>query len=99
MTFFKGRHYWADVTGMVNENTQAENFLPFFILYNSGELNGFGWALNADLSSSRFEHPPKNALSMFFSNGIPKWFTDPSKAGTLSTMHIYLDSTPLLNFC
>lgn len=93
-----GNHYWADLSGRVNSNTNADDFAPFFILYNKGKLNGFGWALNADLPSARYEHPPLGALSKFF-DSIPNFFSDPSKAGTLSTMHIYLDSTPQFNFC
>ena len=62
-------------------------------------MNGFGFAFNADLPSSRFEHPPLGALGAFFQNGIPAWMSDPAQAGTLSTLHIYMDSTPLLNFC
>lgn len=93
-----GLHYWADLTGQLGQQTSGDNFLPLFLLYNKGNLNGFGWAFNADLPSSRYEHPNKNVLNMFFKN-IPQFFFDPSKSGVLSTMHIYLDSTPQLNFC
>jgi hypothetical protein len=72
--------------------------VKYLFSIKSGELNGFGWAFNADLSSSRYEHPDKNVLSYFFKD-IPQFFYDPTKSGTLSTMHIYLDSTPQLNFC
>jgi len=72
--------------------------LPIFLLYNKGKLNGFGWALNADLPSSRYEHPPVSALSAFFQSA-PKFLSDPKQTGILSTLHIYMDSTPLLNFC
>ena len=93
-----GVHYWADVTGQLGQSTQADNFLPMFLLYNKGNLNGFGWAFNANLPSPRFEHPTTSVLDKFFKE-IPQFFFDPSKAGTLSTLHIYLDSTPQLNFC
>jgi hypothetical protein len=93
-----GQHYWADVTGRVNTETKSESFVPAFLLYNSGRLNGFGWAMNYDSPSDNVEHPPKSVLDKFFVN-IPKIFLDPTQTGTLSTLHIYLDSTPRLNFC
>lgn len=94
-----GVHFWADIDGnQLSENTEADNFAPLFLLYNKGKLNGFGWAFNADLPSKRYEHPGQDVLGMFF-NKIPKFFSDPNKSGKLSTLHIYLDSTPQFNFC
>ena len=41
------------------KDMSCDEFFPVFLLYNkSGNLNAFGWALQADLSSPRFEHPP-----------------------------------------
>lgn len=94
-----GVHFWANIDGTeLNEDTPADNFAPLFLLYNQGKLNGFGWAFNADLSSKRFEHPDQSVIGRFF-NKTPKFFSDPSKVGKLSTLHIYFDSTPQLNFC
>lgn len=36
---------------------KCEDFFPVFLLYNSGKLTGFGWAVEADIKSSRVEHP------------------------------------------
>jgi len=93
-----GNHYWADITGPLSENTKSENFLPIFLLYNGGNLNGFGWAFNADIDSVRVEHPTTSVLGSFFST-IPKFFYDPQQTGVLSTQHIYFTSTPQLNTC
>lgn len=94
-----GAHYWADIEGKeLTENVDSDNFVPLFLLYNKGKLNGFGWAFNADLPSKRYEHPGQDVLGMFFTK-IPKFFSDSTKSGKLSTLHIYLDSTPQLNFC
>ena len=94
-----GVHYWADVTGApLGEDTNADNFMPVFLMYNKGKLNGFGWAFNAGLSSNRYEHPTSSVLGKFFKS-IPKFFDDKTKTGVLSTLHIYFDSTPQLNFC
>ncbi|RMZ93203.1 hypothetical protein BpHYR1_013104, partial [Brachionus plicatilis] len=83
-----GVHFWADIDGNeLNEDTEAENFAPLFLLYNKGKLNGFGWAFNADLPSKRYEHPGKSVIGNFF-NKTPRFFSDPNKAGTLSTLHI-----------
>jgi hypothetical protein len=93
-----GQHYWADLSGKVNVNTTPDNFVPAFLLYNKGKLNGFGWAMNYDSPSNNVEHPQTSTLGNFFVD-IPKQFYDPSQSGTLSTLHIFLDSTPRLNFC
>lgn len=94
-----GVHYWADISGaQISETTDVDNFVPIFLQYNSGRLNGFGWAFNGDLKSSRYEHPTSSVLTKFFKK-VPSFFNDSNKTGVLSTLHIYLDSTPLFNFC
>lgn len=92
-----GTHYWASLSGPLNENTDADDFVPIFLLYNKGKLNGFGWAFNADLPSPRYEHP-YGVVDQFFYT-FPKFFLDPNKTRGFSTLHIFLDSTPQLNFC
>lgn len=95
-----GQHYWANLKGIqVDEDIPIEHFLPIFLLYNKGQLNGFGWAFNAILESPRYERPPIDAIGKFFQTNPPAAFKDPKKSNGISTMHIYLDSTPLLNFC
>lgn len=93
-----GVHYWADFTGQLGENTTPDNFVPLFLQYNSGKLNGFGWALNANLVSKRYEHPTPDVLPRFFKS-VPKFLYDPAQSKGVSTMHIYFDSTPQFNFC
>ena len=90
---------WADVSGKkVDANTDPDNFFPVFLLYNKGNLNGFGWGFNANLNSTRYEHPTLQVLPIFFKE-TPKFWGDLAKSNGLSTLHIYLDSTPQLNFC
>ncbi len=49
-----GNHYWANVYGSpLATDIDKDEFFPMFLLYNNGKLNGFGWALNADLPSPR----------------------------------------------
>ncbi|CAH1257657.1 Hypp1873 [Branchiostoma lanceolatum] len=55
-----GQHYWYDTSA----NMDCDEFFPVFLLYNSGRLNGFGWNINADLNSPRYEHPPADALAV-----------------------------------
>jgi hypothetical protein len=62
-------------------------------------LNAFGFALHGLLPSSRYEHPPSWAVNNFFFVEPPNFLFDPKYADKLSTMHIYLDSTPRFNFC
>lgn len=94
-----GQHYWANANGVpLAVDVRSDDFFPMFLLYNKGKLNGFGWAFNADLKSNRYEHPEPSVVSKFM-NPVPDFFLDPKQVGTLSTMHIYLDSTPRFNFC
>ncbi|XP_046558425.1 uncharacterized protein LOC124267544 [Haliotis rubra] len=86
-----GMHYWYNI----RKDMSCDDFYPVFLLYNGGKLNAFGWAFNADLSSSRFEHPPQSVIGAFL-NPVPDCL---SKQGRLSTMHIYLTSQPELDTC
>ncbi|XP_078587700.1 uncharacterized protein LOC144868873 [Branchiostoma floridae x Branchiostoma japonicum] len=88
-----GRHYWYNVS----RDMDCDRFFPVFLMYNSGDLNGFGWNMNANLDSHRYEHPPAAALGLFFEEA-PTCLPDLANRG-LTTQHIYLDSTPQLNFC
>ena len=49
----------------IDKFTVVENFFPVFLMYNNGNLNGFGFVFNADLTSSRYEHVPKESLDKF----------------------------------
>jgi hypothetical protein len=93
-----GVHYWSDLSGALSDDTEMDDFFPMFLLYNRGKLNGFGWAFNADLKSDRYEHPPPFSFPLFF-NKVPKSLIDSTKAGVISTLHIYLDNMPLFNGC
>lgn len=94
-----GAHFWSNVNSVpLDENTKKDEFFPMFLLYNSGKLNGFGWALNAALQSPRYEHPTANDAKQFIKD-VPKFLFDPSQSNGLSTIHIYLDSNPRFNFC
>ncbi|XP_078669994.1 uncharacterized protein LOC144910589 [Branchiostoma floridae x Branchiostoma belcheri] len=88
-----GRHYWYNVS----RDMDCDRFFPVFLMYNSGDLNGFGWDMNANLDSPRYEHPPAAALGLFFDEE-PACLPDLANRG-LTTQHIYLDNTPQLNFC
>lgn len=46
-------HYWYDVT----VDMPCNKFFSAFLMYNDGDLTGFGWAINAELTSPRYEHP------------------------------------------
>lgn len=94
-----GVHYWGDVDGVkVDAATSNANLMPLFLLYNRGQLNAFGWAFNAQLSSNRYEHPTSSVFGLFF-DSVPKFLTDSTQSGGVSTMHIYLDSTPAFDWC
>ena len=94
-----GQHFWSNVQSVpITPDMNADDFFPLCLLYNSGKLNGFCFAFNADLTSERYEHPQPSQLNMFL-KPVPNFLSDPTKAGKLSTIHVYLDNTPRLNFC
>ena len=98
-----GRHYWRNERTLQSSSVNigdpdSDDFFPVFLLFNNKKLNGFGWAFNANLTSPRYEHPTQPVYPLFFKQ-VPKFLNDKSKSGVQSTLHIYLDNTPLLNFC
>ncbi len=98
-----GRHYWRNELSLASSqisigDPDSDDFFPGFLLYNNKRLNGFGWALNANLTSPRYEHPTAPIFPLFF-NQVPKFLYDKTKTGVFSTLHIYLDNSPFLNFC
>jgi|688.fasta_scaffold1383525_1 hypothetical protein len=94
-----GVHYWSNVQSVpITADINPDDFFPFCLLYNGGKLNGFCFAYNANLTSPRYEHPQPNQISLFI-DPVPKYFSDPSKSSGLSTVHVYLTSSPRLNFC
>ncbi|KAK3104840.1 hypothetical protein FSP39_011415, partial [Pinctada imbricata] len=87
-----GVHYWYNT----RLDMPCEEFFPMFLLYNGGVLNAFGWAFQGDLTSPRVEHPPQNVISQFM-DPVPSCLY---KAGTLSTLHIYVNGSPQTDlFC
>lgn len=94
-----GRHYYSHVDNIeFDENIKPEETHPIFFLYNNGKLNAFGWILNANVDGPRWEHAPKSSASVFLP-AVPKFLNDPSANQLLSSIHIFLDSTPYSNFC
>jgi len=84
-----GLHYWYNV----RKDMPCGDFTPFFIMYNKDKLNSFGFALNADLESKRYEHPTA-AVTEKFMDPVPDcFFTDPTFV-KLSTMHVYMTDSP-----
>lgn len=92
-----GRHYYAHVDGIpFTSEIIPSDILPVFLLYNKGRLNAFGWIWNAYLEGDRYEHAPKASASIFLP-AVPSYWNN--NQFLLSSIHIFLDSTPLLNFC
>lgn len=91
-----GQHYWYDISRDMN----CEDFFPMFLLYNGGDLNGFGWATSGQFDSPRVEHPPSWALKMFFPDEVlPQClYTEVGKKG-LTTQHVFLERRPYFNYC
>lgn len=86
-----GEHYWYNV----KTDMSCDDFFPVFLLYNQGKLNAFGWAIGASMTSERMEHPPASVIKDFI-EPVPDCLL---KMPQLSTMHIYLTSSPSSNLC
>jgi len=86
-----GLHYWYSVT----ESMSCDDFFPFFLLYNKGALNGWGFSINANLPSNHYDYPhPTPTVAGQFINPEPScFFTDPS-FDPVSTMHVYFTDNP-----
>lgn len=90
-----GKHYWYDISNNMN----CDNFFPMFLLYNGGKLNAFGFVMQGNFESSRYEHPPARVLDFFFQSHTQPICVKQLAAGGLSTVHIYLQHRPYFNHC
>jgi hypothetical protein len=55
-----GVHYWYNT----RKDMSCDEFYPVFLLYNGGQLNAFGWAFQAHMTSPHMEHPPKATIKV-----------------------------------
>jgi len=88
-----GNHYWYNV----RLDMSCNEFFPGFILYNKKQLNAFGWAINADLTSPSYEHPPHSLIGQFI-NPVPNCIKTNLAWKQITTMHIYF-SNELFDLC
>jgi len=96
-----GRHYFFNTT----LDMDCDQWIPYCLLYNGGKLNGFCFGLNqADFNNAnphRFEHArgfqATVVAEMCCIGKLPKCMN--RKDAYTTSMHVYLDSTPYLNFC
>ncbi|XP_065070467.1 uncharacterized protein LOC135695330 [Rhopilema esculentum] len=82
-----GTHYWYNVTSYM----KYEDFLPVFLLYNDGRLNGFGWAVKGNTPGNMsYEHPPAYAIELFFRDATLPRFMIQLRHRT--TQHFFMQS-------
>ncbi|XP_059159843.1 uncharacterized protein LOC131943653 [Physella acuta] len=86
-----GQHY----SYRTSLNMKCEELFPMCVIYNKGQLNAFGWALQNDLPSPRYEHPVQATFALFM-NPVPKCLYS---AGTLSIFHVFMTSDVSANTC
>jgi len=89
-----GVHYWYNLS----EDMDCKDFRPIFLLYNSGKLTAFGWAMNTPLTSPSYEHPTSTVIPLFMQTP-PKCIMAAGSSGALSTQHIYLTSSAAKDLC
>ncbi|KAK3609730.1 hypothetical protein CHS0354_011422 [Potamilus streckersoni] len=87
-----GVHYWNNL----HVDMPCNELFPVFLLYNKGNLNAFGWALQTNVpGTQRLEHPPPSSYSLFMKT-VPSCLY---RQGTLTTLHMYLTTNYFLNLC
>jgi charged multivesicular body protein 7 len=87
-----GNHYWYNVT----KDMPCDHYVPNCLLYNKGKLTAFCFAINAGLTSPRYEHPTASVLPKFIDPVPDCFYTDPTYK-SLSTMHIYFTDHPRID--
>uniref|UniRef100_A0A1I8FB74 BHLH domain-containing protein n=1 Tax=Macrostomum lignano TaxID=282301 RepID=A0A1I8FB74_9PLAT len=56
-----GQHYWYNM----RKNMNCDDFMPYFLLYNGGKLDGFGFAMTANYNGEYYEHPTVSVAGTF----------------------------------
>jgi len=90
----QGNHYWYKVTPSMDCST----IFPFYLLYNSGVLNAFGFFVNTIVTSARFEETTSSTLEKMMQSVPECYYQDPNYH-QVSSMHVYLTDNPLLDLC
>lgn len=97
---YMGQHYWLQSDGQLQKDSKRDNLLPFFLLFNKGKLNAFGWFWWTKTTSSKIELANPTGIASVM-NPPPDWLFDSTQYSSLYSLHIYLDSSPSprLNGC
>jgi len=90
-----GVHYWYNITTDMN----CDYFQPYFLMYNYGDLTGFGFATAGMFKSQRYEHPPKSVFSKFLDPVPDCLYTRVEEVGSFTTMHVYMNVKPWNLLC
>jgi len=92
-----GMHYWYNS----RTDMDCKEWFPFFMLYNKGKLNAFGFAPGALWKlSDRYEHPTNFQAKSCCLQPFPDCFYTAPEFATANTMHVYLTDSPRTgNFC
>jgi len=92
-----GQHYWYNL----KSNMDCDDFFPYCLLYNSGKLDGFCFAMNANLNDPLYDspHPTPSILGQFM-NPVPQCMNDNNPGwNQYSTIHVYMTDSPRSTFC
>jgi len=87
-----GNHYWYKISA----DMDCANLFPYFLLYNKGSLNAFGFAIDTAgefSNSKRWEHPPSLVLGQFITP-VPNCLANQNQYSKHNTMHIYFTDWP-----
>ncbi|CAG0921509.1 unnamed protein product [Notodromas monacha] len=82
-----GDHFWY----RVSPDLDCNEFFPAFLLYNQGELTGFGWAVQGIYESDHVEYPPSFVLNLFM-NPVPTCLPGLVDTIGVTTQHIYFNA-------
>lgn len=82
-----GEHYWYNMS----VDLDCNEFFPVFLLFNQGELTGFGWSVQGVYPSEHTEYPPSFVLNLFI-NPIPECLPPLVDTIGVTTQHIYFNA-------
>ncbi|PAA61235.1 hypothetical protein BOX15_Mlig008351g1 [Macrostomum lignano] len=91
---FMGQHYWYNM----RKNMNCDDFMPYFLLYNGGKLDGFGFAMTANYNGEYYEHPTVSVAGSFFPF-VPDCMHQPTHPQTFTTAHVYMYKRPWTKLC
>jgi charged multivesicular body protein 7 len=87
-----GNHYFAQIDRIgSDDHPVCDDWVPFFLLYNRGYLNAFGWSFFGRYRSSRYEYQSTISYPVFM-DPIPQCVDDITSKVGMTTFHVLFET-------